>query len=146
MQSVQQLIYSNVKDLVQQQKYVFETFWSKAIPAEQRIKEIEEGIVLGSTEIIQNPLKIKELLINLIKSATEEILLILPTTNAFIRKERIGIIQLLKQVAEGERKVNVRILTPTNDIVEKIIHTILGKSNDRQTKKRPNIRRIEEPS
>ena len=146
MQSVQQLIYSNVKDLVQQQKYVFESFWNKAIPAEQRIKEIEEGIVLGSTEIIQNPLKIKELLINLIKSATEEILLILPTTNAFIRKERIGIIQLLKQVAEGERKVSVRILTPTNDIVEKIIHTILGKSNDRQTKKRPNIRRIEEPS
>ena len=146
MQSVQQLIYSNVKDLVQQQKYVFESFWNKAIPAEQRIKEIEEGIVLGSTEIIQNPLKIKELLINLIKSATEEILLILPTTNVFIRKERIGIIQLLKKVAEGERKVNVRILTPTNDIVEKIIHTILGKSNDRQTKKRPNIRRIEEPS
>jgi nitrogen-specific signal transduction histidine kinase len=145
-QSVQQLIYSNVKDLVQQQKYVFETFWSKAIPAEQRIKEIEEGIVLGSTEIIQNPLKIKELLSNLIESATEEILLILPTTNAFIRKERIGIIQLLKQVAEGERKVNVRILTPTNDIVEKIIHTILGKSNDGQTEKPPNIRRIEEPS
>jgi signal transduction histidine kinase len=146
IQPVQQLIYSNVNDLVQQQKYVFESFWNKAIPAEQRIKEIEEGIVLGSTEIIQNPLKIKELLISLIKSATEEILLILPTTNAFIRKERIGIIQLLKQVAEGERKVNVRILTPTNDIVEKMIHTILGKSNDRQTKKRPNIRRIEEPS
>ncbi|HYY65855.1 MAG TPA: hypothetical protein VE622_01860, partial [Nitrososphaeraceae archaeon] len=55
MQSVQQLIYSNVKDLVQQQKYVFESLWSKAIPAEQRIREIEEGAILGKTEIIQSP-------------------------------------------------------------------------------------------
>jgi len=29
-------IYSNVKDIVEQQKYVFESFWNKAIPAERR--------------------------------------------------------------------------------------------------------------
>jgi hypothetical protein len=29
-------IYSNVKDIVEQQKYVFESFWNKAIPAEHR--------------------------------------------------------------------------------------------------------------
>jgi predicted nucleic acid-binding OB-fold protein len=51
----QQVIYSNVKDIVEQQKYVFESFWNKAIPAEERIKEIEQGITLGTTEVIQIP-------------------------------------------------------------------------------------------
>ena len=38
------IIYSNVKELVEQHEYIFDTLWSKAISAEQRIKEIEEGI------------------------------------------------------------------------------------------------------
>jgi two-component system, OmpR family, sensor histidine kinase VicK len=38
-----QLIYSNVDEIVEQQKYIFDSFWAKAIPAEQRIREIQEG-------------------------------------------------------------------------------------------------------
>jgi two-component system, OmpR family, sensor histidine kinase VicK len=39
-----QITYSNVKEIVEHHKhYVFDTFWSRAMPAEQRIKEIEEG-------------------------------------------------------------------------------------------------------
>ena len=118
MVSIQQVIYSNVKDIVAQQKYVFESFWNKAIPAENRIKEIEEGFVLGSTEVIQIPSRTKELFLDLVKSSKEEVLLLLPTTNAFLREQRLGIIQLLKQAAECG--VNVRILTPINNIVEEI--------------------------
>ena len=118
MVSIQQVIYSNVKDIVAQQKYVFESFWNKAIPAENRIKEIEEGFVLGSTEVIQIPSRTKELFLDLVKSSKEEVLLLLPTTNAFLREQRLGIIQLLKEAAECG--VNVRILTPINNIVEEI--------------------------
>jgi hypothetical protein len=32
-----------VKEDVRQQHFVFEIVWNKAIPAEQKIKEIEEG-------------------------------------------------------------------------------------------------------
>ncbi|MPZ06368.1 MAG: hypothetical protein GEU26_08130 [Nitrososphaeraceae archaeon] len=49
-----QIIYSNVKEIVEHQKYVFETLWSKTIPAEQRIREIEEGIIRYETVIIDN--------------------------------------------------------------------------------------------
>ncbi|MGH9975117.1 MAG: hypothetical protein ACRD8Z_04690, partial [Nitrososphaeraceae archaeon] len=49
-----QIIYSNVKELIEHQKYVFETLWSKTIPAEQRIREIEEGIARYETVIIDN--------------------------------------------------------------------------------------------
>ena len=34
-----QIIYSNVKEIVNHQQYVFDTLWNKAIPAEQKIKE-----------------------------------------------------------------------------------------------------------
>jgi signal transduction histidine kinase len=47
----------------------------------------------------------------------------LPTINAFLREERIGAIELLKKSA-AEYNVNVRIITPSNDDVEKILQNI----------------------
>jgi signal transduction histidine kinase len=49
-----QIIYSNVKELIEHQRYVFETLWSKTISAEQRIREIEEGIIRYETRIIDD--------------------------------------------------------------------------------------------
>lgn len=57
-----QIIYTNIKELVEHQKYVFETLWTKTIPAEQRIKEIEEWHLHYETRIIDNSdLIIKEI-------------------------------------------------------------------------------------
>ena len=67
-QQVQQVIYSNVKDIVQQQKYVFESFWNKAMPAEQRIREIEEGIEPEYYEVIVDRENATQILIDLAKS------------------------------------------------------------------------------
>src|SRR5215467_2510878 len=49
-----QIIYSNLHEIVEQQQYIFETLWTKAIPAEQRIREIEEGIPPVSTRILKD--------------------------------------------------------------------------------------------
>ena len=54
---LQEVIYSNARAILEQQRYMFETLWSKAKPAEQKIREIEEGIDFGKTEIIQSPKK-----------------------------------------------------------------------------------------
>jgi signal transduction histidine kinase len=75
------------------------------------------------TEVIQLPLKTQELFINLVMSAKEEVSLLLPTINAFYREERLGIIRLLKDAAL-DREINVRILTPINDVIEKMIGNI----------------------
>ena len=120
---LQQVIYSNVRALLDQQQYVFETLWNKATPAAQKIRGIEEGIDLGRTDIIQTPRIILDLFINMIKSAKFEILLMLPTINAFLRENRIGVIEELKKSAK-ENNVNVRIITPSNDVVEKILQDI----------------------
>jgi hypothetical protein len=46
-----QITYSNVKEIVEHHKhYVFDTLWSRAIPAKQRIKEIEKGVSSLSDE------------------------------------------------------------------------------------------------
>jgi hypothetical protein len=49
-----QVIYSNVKEVVEQGQYIFDTLWNATIPAEQKIREIEEGIVRNETRIIEN--------------------------------------------------------------------------------------------
>jgi len=127
-QPIDQLIYSNVDEIVEQQKFVFESLWNKSTPAEQRIKELEDFYNVGRTEIIYNPTFSKEMLIDLVKKSKNEVLLLLPTINAFLREYRIGVFNYLKDAAQN-RKLNVKILTPTNDeiftIIQKIKHNNL---------------------
>ena len=80
-------------------------------------KRKEEEVILGKTELIQNPLFVQTLFINMIKSAEHEVLLLLPTVNAFLREQRLGIIQLLKQGAT-ERAVNIKILVPADPLIK----------------------------
>jgi hypothetical protein len=50
-----QVFYSNAVEVVKQGQYVFNTFWHKAIPAKQRIREIEEGAKREFIETILAP-------------------------------------------------------------------------------------------
>jgi nitrogen-specific signal transduction histidine kinase len=50
-----EVIYSDVPEVVEQGQYLFDTLWNSAISAEQKIREIEEGIVHYETKIIENP-------------------------------------------------------------------------------------------
>jgi two-component system, OmpR family, sensor histidine kinase VicK len=51
-----QMIYSNVRELVKHQQYVFDTLWNKSIPSDEKIKEIEDGIQPHFIEIIRDTL------------------------------------------------------------------------------------------
>jgi signal transduction histidine kinase len=53
-----EIMRSNVKTFVEQQQFFFETLWSKALPSEQRIEEIEKGIEPIKTQVLQNPQEI----------------------------------------------------------------------------------------
>jgi hypothetical protein len=63
------LIYSNVKEIVDQQQLVFESFWSRAVPAEQKIREIEEGTELIRTIVLENQGDVYNHLINAIRKS-----------------------------------------------------------------------------
>jgi two-component system, OmpR family, sensor histidine kinase VicK len=133
--SVTQTIYSNAKTIIDQNRYFFENLWNKSIPAEQKIREIEDGIELGTTEIITNSLKIVDLFIDLIKSSASELLLILPTVNAFIRKYRLGMIQLMIKKAI-EHNVKVNILMPIDNTIHNIIQNMMSSKNQEQERKK----------
>ena len=62
-----QIIQSNVKELVKQNEYIFDTFWSKAISAEQKIMEIEEGVEPIETKVLDD----KEKIFDYLKSVAE---------------------------------------------------------------------------
>jgi two-component system, OmpR family, sensor histidine kinase VicK len=66
-----QIIYSNVREIVEHQLYVFDSFWSRAIPAEERIREILEGKERYQTRIIENPEEIIRQIGNLTANSNE---------------------------------------------------------------------------
>ena len=144
------MIYSNNKEIIQQQQHIFESIWNASTSAERKIKEIQGNTSLGITEIIDNPSKTQTQFIDLIKSAKFEILLILPTVNAFLREYRMGILQWLKELSmdinqeliendkENEvkqnrtnrKKISVKILTPANYLVNKLIDELTTITDD----------------
>jgi two-component system sensor histidine kinase VicK len=52
-----QMIYSNVRELVEHQQYVFDTLWNKSIPSEEKIEAIEDGIQPSYIETIRDPVQ-----------------------------------------------------------------------------------------
>ena len=122
-QLLPQVFYSNAKEVVEQGRYIFNTFWKKAIPAEQKVKEIEEGIKPEVIETFRDPVEIQMIGFELVKSAVEEILIIFSTSNAFLRQAHAGAMELLEESAE--RGIKIKILTPLhksskNEITQKI--------------------------
>src|ERR671911_550130 len=107
---VPHMVISSASVIVEQQQYFFELLWSKAIPAKQRIKEVEEGAKREFVEMIRDPSEIQKIGFDLIKAAQEEILIIFSTDNAFYRQIRAGVLQLLKEAAA--RRVKIRVLVP----------------------------------
>jgi two-component system sensor histidine kinase VicK len=122
------LFYSNGRQIVEQQQHIFETLWDRSIPAEQKIREIEEGIEPDVIEVINNPSKSKDLFLNFLKSATKEILVIIPSYNQFVSIEKLGVIELAKEAIEVHN-IRVKMMVPSHKSIEQtIVHL---KQNDR---------------
>ncbi|HYO07113.1 MAG TPA: hypothetical protein VER14_09020, partial [Phototrophicaceae bacterium] len=68
---VSHLIHSNVKELVEHQQFVFKTLWDNAIPASQRIEEIEGGLDRIETKVLDDAEDIGNKIRSLGKSSDE---------------------------------------------------------------------------
>ena len=125
-----QMIHSNVREIVEQQRYLFDTLWDKTILGEQKIQQIEKGILPETTNIIRNPTEAQKLAHKLIRSSEKEILVLFSTPNAFIRQSKAGTFGVILESAS--RNVAITILTPINGTVR-----ILAQQLENQNK---NIR------
>jgi two-component system, OmpR family, sensor histidine kinase VicK len=133
-QLLTQVFYSNANEVVKQGQYVFDTFWHKAISAEDRIREIEEGIKPDFIETIRDPTRVQNIAFELVKSSKEEILTIFSTSNAFFRQERAGGISLLNEAAKYSHR-NVRILVPYDAKIEELVRSWEISNNKDKTQK-----------
>ncbi len=118
---IPKLIYSNSNEIVGQQQYIFETLWDKAVPAEQRIKEIEQESEPQRIAVIYDARQALELFQWLIMSAEKEIKIVFPTTSALIRQDKAGILFLLQEAA-AVKKCQVKVLMPNDESIRNFIH------------------------
>ena len=141
--------------LIKHYKSTFEDLWNEGLDAKIKINDIRANLNVeeGFTELIENPYKTQQLLIHHLQKATKEILIILPSINAFFRYRKIGIFDILEKkllhnnhnsYQENSNKLLVKILTPTNNKLEKNITSIYNKIKDtKKQKENIEFRRIE---
>jgi signal transduction histidine kinase len=119
-----QIIYSNVKEIVEHQKYVFDTLWAGAVPAEQKIEQIEEGTEDHEyLQVIKNQNKASRIFTELVKSIKKEALLFLPSDKVMVRIDKLGIVNYLIR-ASLEKKVTIKIICPLSEDNKVILNRI----------------------
>lgn len=111
---VSHAIYSNVRELIDVQKHIFETLWNKSIPGERKIKEIEDGTEPEFLEVMNDSKRSTEIIINLADSITKEALVLLPNSKSMIRLHKLGIVGKLFD-ASRDKNAKIRIICPIND-------------------------------
>ena len=120
--------YSNEKEVVEQQQYIFDTFWKNAIPFEQRKREIEEGIVPGVIETSNDHKDFQSKVFSLLNSANNEILVLFSTSNAFHRQVNVGSLQKIKEIRNIKPWITIKILTPKDTEIEKIANELVNSN------------------
>ena len=138
-ESVAQLIYSNVEEIVEQQQFVFDTLWNRAIPSQVRIKEIEEGIKPETIEVIVNPKEALEAEYRLLKSAKEEIQMIFSAVNIFhMQEKQLGLTRILTNLSK--QGVSIKVLTPIDSQVNELMADIKEQEEIKQQQPYQNKR------
>jgi two-component system, OmpR family, sensor histidine kinase VicK len=98
---------------VKLQQNLFENLLNHAIPARDKIKELQHGIQREYIKTIQDPASILQLVRERIETAGFDIQALFATMNSFYRAEADGIINLLG--AARSRGINVRVLIKIDD-------------------------------
>jgi two-component system sensor histidine kinase VicK len=80
-----EIIYSNVPELVQRNKYLFDNLWEKAIPAAIRFAELEKGEIFGETKLTFSTREILDSANRFVDAMKEEALVIVTEENAISR-------------------------------------------------------------
>ena len=104
-----QLFYSNGRQIVEQQQHIFDILWDKSTPAEQKILQIEQGLKPEVVDIVNDPLKSRNICIDNLKSSKEEILLLLPSFKSFDTQKIFGLLKIDNYLPKT-RNTKIKIL------------------------------------
>jgi two-component system, OmpR family, sensor histidine kinase VicK len=126
-----QATYSDIIEIVEQQQSVFETFWNKAIPAENKIREIEEGLNSEYLEVISDRKKATDIYIELARSVEKEALFLFANSKSIIRADRLGVLDCLIDASKSKGAL-IKIISPITQENSQIVQQTCEKA--------PNIR------
>jgi two-component system, OmpR family, sensor histidine kinase VicK len=105
-----EVIYSNVREVVEQGQYIFDTLWSTATPAEQKINELEEGVERPVIQVITDTHTSISRAFDLISSARHEILVMFASAKTFLlAADAFTLNHYQKALQKG---INLTILVP----------------------------------
>ncbi|MDQ2684605.1 MAG: HAMP domain-containing histidine kinase, partial [Thermoproteota archaeon] len=109
-------------------QFIFEELWKEGISAQERIRQIETGIARVTTKVIENPVQSKNLFLQLIEEAQDEVMVVFPSLNTIKRQSKIGLFNLLK--LKNQQNFRIRILSPMIDTVKEILLLEYSKEGD----------------
>lgn len=110
------MVTSTVKVFVQQQQYFFNTLWERAVPAEQRIREIEEGRPREKLEIIEDTKKSISRAFDIMNETQKELLVLFATPRTFNLALRGGAADIYRKMSENG--VDIMLLVPRDGEIE----------------------------
>jgi two-component system sensor histidine kinase VicK len=122
-----QIIYSNAREVIEQQRYIFRSFWSRAIPAKQRIKEIEEGIEQEFVEVITDGIKAANLMVDFAKSVRKEAQVILSQPKTMEQAEKLGMLDHLVHAANSYG-AEIRVISPITEENSNLAREIMNQA------------------
>jgi two-component system, OmpR family, sensor histidine kinase VicK len=129
-----QATYCNIKEVIEQQHYIFDSLWNKSTSADEKIREIEEGVESEFYEVITDNEKAKNVYIDLAKSIENEALLLFANSQAVLRSDRLGIIDYLIEASAKRRGSmkgpTIRIICPLTVENSHIINKIKENAPD----------------
>ena len=106
--------------VVQSAKKAFLSDWKNAIPATERISEIEEGIEPEYFKVFtdRDRERVSQILYNLAESVKNEALILLPSVKSLIRVDRLGLIDHV--INASQRGATVKIICPLSEENSKV--------------------------
>jgi len=148
--TIKQMFTTNDVLYINQYKMTFEELWKNGIDAVDIIEDIERGLDTERVDIIVRSNNTENAYLDLLRSSNKEVMLILPTVNAFLRQWKLGVFELITQAAVN-RNVKIRILIPTNKKSAKFVERLEKQSllidntsnNENNNNKNVQIRSIQ---
>jgi signal transduction histidine kinase len=129
-ENIKSLLVSNEFQYITHFVSIFEELWKDGIDARDRIKTIEENIEPEIFEVITDPLKASQIIVELAKSVKLEAVFLLPADRSMKRVDRLGVIDHL--IKASQNGATVRIICPLSEVNSDIVKRISTNA--------PNIR------
>src|SRR6266487_248457 len=121
-ENIKSLLVSNEFPYVTHFVSIFEELWKDGTDARDRIRTIDEGVEPEIFEVITDPLKASQIIVDLAKSVTREAIFLLPADKSMRRVDRLRVIDHL--IRASQNCATVRIICPlseeNSDIVKRI--------------------------